>query len=449
MQNLCSVCSDEATLICLCQQLRFCNNDIHRHVTKSGSHKVVAVDDPDLKEINLELLPKPKSKLVQFSGKKGKGNVKGSAARELTPKQSADQHKSDVSATLERELSRLLRFKKDVCDCLGFQSEKIIREIITTYSALIERVRRQCDEKEHDLRTVLEMVQKLPSGREIPRGNFLYERIRESDDLGSLELLSLNAQVKEFNFVIDDVLSVELRWSSIPSIEVVKSYFTEHQAKIPTKLKETYRKVMEEQHYSIRKLSLSKINLKAEGMRHLIKVLGYLPQLEVLKLSSNSLDHEGAEVLAEVLPILRSLQRLDLADNDIGSRGAKALHEGLGELRDMQYLNLSKNNLGASGSRHISVAITKLTKLRDLDLSSNNMGAEGARQFASALGRLLSLRSLNLKENNLGNESARHLSASLGKLTRLETLKLEHNILGAEDRRVLKSVVNPKCKVDF
>jgi Leucine-rich repeat (LRR) protein len=412
----------------------------------------VASDDPDLKEINIELLPKPKSKLVQFSGKKGKAKKSKRAddpVEVVAPKQTTEQHKTDVTMTLERELTRLIKFRKDVCDCLGFQSEKIIRDIIMTYSTIIDKVRRQCVEKEQDLRSILEMIQKLPPNKEIPRGNFLYERIRECPELSSLELLSLQANVKEFNFVVDDVLSVEMRWSSIPSIENVRTYYEQHQAKIPTKLKETFRKVMDEEHYSIRKLSLSKISLKAEGMRHLIKVLGYLPQLEILKLSSNSLGHDGAEVFAEVLPILRSLQRLDLADNDIGSRGFKAIHETLGELKELAYLNLSKNNLGASGIRHVTITITRLPKLRDLDLSSNNMGAEGARQFATVLSKLTALRTLGLRENNLGNESARHLSSALGKLSRLEFLKLEHNILGAEDKKVLKSIVNPKCKVDF
>jgi hypothetical protein len=99
------------------------------------------------------------------------------------------------------------------------------------------------------------MIKKLPSEKEIPRGNFLYERIRECPDLSTLELLSLNAQVKDYNFVIDDVLAVELRWSSIPSIEVVKNYFEELQAKIPSKIKETFKKVIAEEHYSIHKLS--------------------------------------------------------------------------------------------------------------------------------------------------------------------------------------------------
>jgi hypothetical protein len=87
-----------------------------------------------MKDINIKLISKPKSKLVKFSGKKAKDKkAKGKTpnaepSKEAPPKSTAEQQKGDVIATLERELTQMLKFKKDVCDCLGFQSEKIIRQ---------------------------------------------------------------------------------------------------------------------------------------------------------------------------------------------------------------------------------------------------------------------------------------------------------------------------------
>jgi len=185
---------------------------------------------------------------------------------------------------------------------------------------------------------------------------------------------------------------------------------------------------------SLQRLYLPRAGIKAEGMGHMGKLIGSLPNVEEVVLSSNICDAEGMQGdFKSALANNKSLKSLYLAACRLGDKGVAALcDKSLQEHPSLQHLGLAYNRLEAAAAASINQVLVANKVLRFLDLSGNSLGPRGAEQLVKGLkANSGALKQLSLAQNQIRLQGAKalanHFLSADGK--DLEFLDLRHNLV--------------------
>mmetsp|Transcript_34753 Transcript_34753/g.103886 ORF Transcript_34753/g.103886 Transcript_34753/m.103886 type:complete len:320 (-) Transcript_34753:61-1020(-) len=183
---------------------------------------------------------------------------------------------------------------------------------------------------------------------------------------------------------------------------------------------------------SLKRLTMPRAGVGAEGFKALGKLLADSPALESLVLSSNICDAAGVEgEFCSGLEKNKSLKSLVLAACRIGDKGVEKLCAG--PLRNhpaLEHVCLTYNRLEAATAKSVNQVLAVNKKLRYLDLCGNSLGPEGAELLVEGLkANKGHLTQLGLAQNGIRLKGARalckHFLSAEG--SSLVYLDLRHN----------------------
>lgn len=184
----------------------------------------------------------------------------------------------------------------------------------------------------------------------------------------------------------------------------------------------------------LERLYLPRAGIKAEGIGHIGKLIGSLPNIEEVVLSSNICDAEGiSSDFKTGLGKNKSLKSLYLAACRIGDKGVASLcDKQLQHHPSLQHLGLAYNRLEAPAAESLNHLLSSNKVLRFLDLSGNSLGPKGAETLVKGLkANRGALKQLSLAQNQIRLQGARalttHFLSNDGK--EIEFLDLRHNLV--------------------
>lgn len=427
----CSICQKKAVGKCRCNKKNFCGNDFETHKKEKGKHELVSFEEKKMIK-----------KSVSFAGSdtdKPKGSQKESTTVEIAVNQ-----KAVLREFLQREISKLQKFKADTQNCMHEQQQEMIRSIIEDARKITANAVAQCQDKEALLEKTIEDLNVVGK---IPVGNLVIEKVKKITDGESILLLESTQVPVDLNE--DKVLDFKLAWTSNPIIDQLRAYFESQQSTIPAKLRKLYQKIFAEKHYVVKKISLSRSKIDVVSLPHFKKISNFFLSIKELSLGSNKISNENSELLAECISPFKQIEKLDLSDNDLRGHGIEVLTPVFEDFKNLSSLNLAKNNFGATGARHLSIMLQSLKKLKELDLDQNAFGSEGARYISEVLPKLNFLKTLKLRNNNFADDSFRFLKIALGRMPNIEVIKIENNKFGNEEKRTMQLIVRKECKIDI
>ncbi len=110
--------------------------------------------------------------------------------------------------------------------------------------------------------------------------------------------------------------------------------------------------------------------------------------------------------LAEFLKEDKALKKLSLGRNNMDADGAAAIADSLKVNTTLEILNLRNNNIGDTGASDIATALKKNKGLKNIHLMYNSIEVVGASDIATALKENKTLNTLNIQNNNIGDAGA-------------------------------------------
>lgn len=157
-------------------------------------------------------------------------------------------------------------------------------------------------------------------------------------------------------------------------------------------------------------LQLSKLALRLQQARPIIRALQGQSSLRVLDLSGNRLGDEGCQDLARVLKLLDCLMVLNLSENEITYKGlqhfADELENTSCRLQALKNLNLSFNFLTDNCIKFLAKFISYLPSLETLKLQSCDLTVRFFQThrmaLAEAFRNLHCFENLDISHNNIG-----------------------------------------------
>jgi len=184
--------------------------------------------------------------------------------------------------------------------------------------------------------------------------------------------------------------------------------------------------------HSLTSLTFSSNDIRANGMKNVIKALALCQCLQTLRMDRNWISDEGVKCLAVAVSSLPSLRYLFIGYNFLTDASGEVLADLVGGPRSqmaLTSLNLDGNMLGGLGMRSFSQRLTNQSHLTELSLVGNGLGCLGAHSLALTLSSHSRLQTLNLSGNDLGAKGAYVLARGLRRFgsPKLEALDLSYN----------------------
>ncbi|EDV23965.1 Leucine-rich repeat-containing protein 34 [Trichoplax sp. H2] len=138
---------------------------------------------------------------------------------------------------------------------------------------------------------------------------------------------------------------------------------------------------------------------------HIANMLKVNSSLRKLHLSKHDIRDFGAERLVEALIYNTALEELDLSCNRITRDGAGHISKLLLQNTPLKHLNLDFNRIESDGAIHLSRVLSFNTHLQSLHIASNCISGSGLCAIADSLSKNQTLMGLYVWGNNLENSA--------------------------------------------
>ena len=161
----------------------------------------------------------------------------------------------------------------------------------------------------------------------------------------------------------------------------------------------------------MRWVDLAQNDTKEMGMKGVIDVLRFIPEVRVFKVGGNEVMAEGGQMLESMVGggYLSECLELHLESNAADPEYTIAIARGLGsgECPALKVLDLSQNGMGPEGAMHLSRVLCEgcCPSLTALRIGDNGLGPEGMKQVSTMLPHIKHLEELDISSNHAGMDA--------------------------------------------